>query len=182
MNLYSYSQDKNIEAGVLTKAGSFATKLWDGEAGLDESAWNYFDRVIEHSVLLFHQKPIYESTMLGLTKKFKESVIEVDRLSEFFSDRKKFEAFNRKEEKKTEQQLEIKITPIGYCIRTGKQIPFNLKHPMSEEAYQSWSKYKNKDYQEKYCHFTGEESNGETSYGKPILIKNWKKAKEMHRL
>ena len=40
----------------------------------------------------------------------------------------------------------------------------------------------NKDLPEKFCHFSGEPSNGETSFNKPILHKNWKKAKEIHKL
>lgn len=36
------------------------------------------------------------------------------------------------------------------------------------------------DYKEKYCHFSGEPSNGETSVNKPILKKNWKKAQNIH--
>ena len=71
---------------------------------------------------------------------------------------------------------------FGYCIRTGLQIPFDSKHPMCDNAYQSWKKFNNPDYQEKYCHFSGELSNGDTSYAKPILRKNWTKAKEIHKL
>ena len=70
--------------------------------------------------------------------------------------------------------------PIGYCIRTGVEIPFNIEKPMSYEAYKKWSDYGDQDYKEKLCHFTGEPSHGETSVSKPILKKNWKKAQEVH--
>jgi hypothetical protein len=188
MNLYSFSQDNNIEAGVLTKAtllGNFATKLWDGEESFEVVAWKYFERVIEQSDLLFRKIPEYESTMLGLTRKYKDSKIEVDKFSEFFMDRAKFETKSNKEypqKKQKEQVTHIKNKHTGYCIRTGKQIQFNPSQPMSEEAYQSWAKFKNEDYPEKYCHFSGEESNGETTYAKPILRKYWRKAKELHDL
>jgi len=82
-------------------------------------------------------------------------------------------------EKKTEKIID---KSMGYCIRTGIQIPFNIEKPMSYDAFKSWSKYGDKDYPEKYCHFSGEESHGETSVGKPILKKNWKKAKEVFNL
>lgn len=72
--------------------------------------------------------------------------------------------------------------PTGYCIRTGVQIPFNLEKPMSYDAFKSWSKYSDPDYSEKFCHFSGEPSNGETSVNRPILKKNWKKAKEVFNL
>jgi phosphatidylserine/phosphatidylglycerophosphate/cardiolipin synthase-like enzyme len=70
----------------------------------------------------------------------------------------------------------------GYCIRTGIQIPFNLEKPLSYEAYKKWNEYADGDYSEKFCHFSGEASNGETSVNKPILKKNWKKAKEIFDL
>lgn len=66
----------------------------------------------------------------------------------------------------------------GFCIRTGVEIPFNINKPLSAEAYKIWSKHKNRDYAEKYCHFWGEQSDGETSVNRPILKKNWAKAKE----
>ena len=60
------------------------------------------------------------------------------------------------------------------------EIPFDVEKPMSYEAYKVWSQYGgNRDYPEKFCHFSGEPSNGETSVSKPILKKNWKKAKEI---
>jgi phosphatidylserine/phosphatidylglycerophosphate/cardiolipin synthase-like enzyme len=70
----------------------------------------------------------------------------------------------------------------GFCIRTGVSIPFNVEKPLSLEAYKKWNEYADVDYPEKFCHFSGETSNGETSVNKPILKKNWKKAKEMFGL
>ncbi len=70
----------------------------------------------------------------------------------------------------------------GFCIRTGVSIPFNVEKPMSYEAFKSWSKYSDTDYAEKFCHFSGEPSNGDTSVSRPILKKNWKKAKETFNL
>lgn len=70
----------------------------------------------------------------------------------------------------------------GFCIRTGIEIPFDVEKPMSYDAYKSWNKYGDPDYPEKFCHFSGEPSNGQTSVSKPILSKNWKKAKELFGL
>jgi hypothetical protein len=63
----------------------------------------------------------------------------------------------------------------GYCIRTGMEIPFNVSKPLSEKAFESWNKYKDEEYPEKYCHFSGEESFGETCFIRPILKKNWQR-------
>jgi phosphatidylserine/phosphatidylglycerophosphate/cardiolipin synthase-like enzyme len=68
----------------------------------------------------------------------------------------------------------------GYCIRTGVEIPFNIERPLSYDAYKRWSQYGDANYPEKFCHFTGEPSHGETSVSRPIMKKNWKKAQEVH--
>ncbi len=70
----------------------------------------------------------------------------------------------------------------GFCIRTGVEIAFNVEKPMSDESFKGWQKFKNEDYPEKFCHFSGEDSKGETTFSKPILKKNWKKAKEIFDL
>ncbi|MCG7501717.1 hypothetical protein MHM83_07520 [Tenacibaculum sp. Mcav3-52] len=58
---------------------------------------------------------------------------------------------------------------VGYCIRTGKEIPFNPQKPFSLSAYRMWDRYGNYDYPENYCHKTGKESFGKTSMENPIL-------------
>lgn len=70
----------------------------------------------------------------------------------------------------------------GFCIRTGISIPFNIEKPMSYEAFKSWSNYCDPDYPEKFCHFSGDPSHGETTVSRPILKKHWKKAKEIFNL
>lgn len=70
----------------------------------------------------------------------------------------------------------------GFCIRTGVSIPFDIEKPLSYEAYKKWNEFGDPDYAEKFCHFTGEPSNGGTSVRQPILKKNWKKAKEKYGL
>jgi hypothetical protein len=169
MNLYSFSQDNNIEAGIYLKQSILGSVT--GDNTLEGEAWTYFKRVIEQSELLFKNVPEYDSNLLGLNKKYKASVVEQDKLTDFFS--------SITQPKITKTTFTKKPTiQLGYCIRTGKRIPFNPNSPLSDEAYQSWQKFSNKDYPEKYCHFSGEESKGETSFSKPILRKNWKQAKE----
>lgn len=67
----------------------------------------------------------------------------------------------------------------GYCIRTGVEIPFNIEKPLSYDAYKKWNDFGDPNYPEKFCHFSGESSNGETSVSRPILRKNWKKAQDI---
>ncbi|HTB52936.1 MAG TPA: phospholipase D family protein [Ferruginibacter sp.] len=70
----------------------------------------------------------------------------------------------------------------GFCIRTGVPIPFDIEKPLSYDAFKSWNKSPDVNHAEKYCHFSGEVSNGETSVSRPIMKKNWKKAKEIFNL
>ncbi|WP_276976618.1 phospholipase D family protein [Flavobacterium filum] len=176
MNLYSFSQDNNIEAGVL-----FTTV-----DKVDSEAWEYFNRVIDQSELLFQRNAIFKKANFGLTSKYKESKTEVDKLSEFFAGKSKSVYKERYITKSAEVKKIIISTnesvPLGYCIRTGIRIPFNPKQPMSADAFTSWSQYKNQDYAEKFCHFSGEASHGETTFAKPILRKHWKAAKEVFDL
>jgi len=71
-------------------------------------------------------------------------------------------------------------TETGFCIRTGISIPFNIEKPMSYDAFKTWNK--NPDNPENFCHYSGEPSDHKTSVNKPILGKNWSKAKAAYNL
>lgn len=177
MNLYNFSQDNNIEAGVLTNRKGILGSITSQDT-LENDAAVYFQRVIEQSDLLFLKEPKFESTMLGLSRRYTNSVIETDKLSDFFNNKLKVDTSFKKDTFIPKQATK----QMGFCIRTGTQIPFNPKLPMCDTAFQSWKKFSNNEYAEKFCHFSGEPSNGETSFSKPILRKNWAKAKETHNL
>jgi phosphatidylserine/phosphatidylglycerophosphate/cardiolipin synthase-like enzyme len=70
----------------------------------------------------------------------------------------------------------------GYCIRTGVEIPFNPEKPMSYDAFKIWNQFGDADFPEKFCHFSGKSSNGQTSVRYPILKENWKQAQEIYGL
>lgn len=181
MNLYDSSQNNNIEVGVLMERslkGSFT-----GENELDNNSWEYLKTVLEQSELLFEQKPVFEKKNLLSSLKYVKSEIEVDKLSDFFKNIKYKKVYKKKEQEITKTESNSKTeTNFGFCIRTGKEIPFNVEKPMEYEAFKIWNKYKDANYAEKYCHFSGELSDGKTSVNKPILNKNWKKAKEKYSL
>lgn len=172
MNLYSYSQDNNIEAGILTTT-SFIDQFAIKDT-IDQQAANYFqDTVIPNSDLLFKKEPQYDSTNFGLSKKYSSSLIKFDNLNAFFS-KSSIPTLSVPIKK----QVQINSERKGYCIRTGKEIPLNPQKPFSMEAFKKWNEYKDEKYKEKFCHFSGEASEGETSFAKPILKKNWHKAKD----
>jgi hypothetical protein len=164
MNLYDFSQDENIEAGIKTEysnLSNLASKIVSGEKSLDQEAWDYFNKVIDHSELVFKNTPEYESALLGLTKKYKGFKNEVDKISQHFSKHNTSKPFVAK-------TISTEVIQ-GYCIRTGEQIPFNTQRPYSEKAYRSWAQYKNPNYKEKFCHKTGQPSDGKTSMANPVL-------------
>lgn len=165
MNLYQYSQDNNIETGVATNTSYLRslTSQITGE-GIDMEAYNYFDGVIKNSTLLFQRLPEYNEGILGLglAKKYKGSKITLDKLNE---------AFNLTSSTANEPKFSYQYSKnqTGYCIRTGQVIPFDIRRPMSYDAYQTWAQFENYNFPEKYCHKTGKPSNGKTSMKNPIL-------------
>lgn len=163
MNLYDFSQNNNIEFGIRSEVGFLESIT--GKS-LDSEAFEYFNGVIKKSKLMFERIPVYDSKLMGLQKVYTNSVTQKDDLSSLF-------VVSKKASKPTKTSSSSKG---GYCIRTGEPIPFNIKRPFCDKAFESWNRYKDEDYKEKYCHFSGEKSNGETSYSRPILKKNWKKA------
>lgn len=186
LNLYDYSQNNNIEAGVLSEftLKNMALSMVGSGSNLDNDSIGYFLNVFAKSELLFHREAQFKKAMLGITSSYEGSIIRADQLSEKLDPATRYKT---QPTQKTAYASEAKArythpkqsTPAlqtGYCIRTGRPIPFNPKKPMSDEAYKDWAKFSNPDYPEKYCHFSGEASNGETTLNKPILRKNWAKA------
>ena len=150
LNLYDFSMINNKEMGVLIDRNDQADK-------------KTFDDAMNEVKFIFDNSKPY-----GLTA---EKINSSERVREQSASQK---AADKTATAPTEQ------VATGYCIRTGVEIPFNIEKPFCYEAYKSWRQFENGDYPEKYCHFSGEPSNGETCFNKPILKKNWKKAQEAH--
>ncbi len=172
MNLYDYSQNNNIEFGILTKPTLLGALAGDvlGDS-LDKEAFTYFEKVAANSNILFHNVPVFDQKLMGLTKKYSHSKIKIDEFT------KQIGFKNKSRKNRINQNSDIHAKK-GFCVRTGDKIPFNLKRPLSDKAFISWNKFKDVNYAEKYCHFSGEKSNGETSFAKPIMKKNWKASQE----
>ncbi len=123
MNFHKYSQDNNIEVGVKTTPGSIlGSKIGIGDSDFESDAWEYFQRVIDQADLVYKKEPDIDSKLWGFSKTYKGSKVIEDKLSSFFESKnvvpKKAEVVNT-------------IITNGFCIRTGKQIPFNIKKPLS---------------------------------------------------
>tara|TARA_R110000744_G_scaffold328540_1_gene434141 strand:+ start:177 stop:398 length:222 start_codon:yes stop_codon:yes gene_type:complete len=73
MNLYDYSQNHNIEFGIVTARASGLDRLKEKVIGieLDNDAWQYFNSVIERSELVYHNLLVVIENE-NLTMSFKE--------------------------------------------------------------------------------------------------------------
>jgi hypothetical protein len=165
MNLHEYSQNNNIEFGIITESSSrlqdLASRIM-GKDDIDMSANHYFRDVLGRAKTVFKRTAHFD----GLIKKsYKESITEIDELSAYYENKEKENRSQRKEIKDDHK--------TGYCIRTGVPIPLDQKMPLSKEAFKNWSKHSNLAFPEKFDHFTGENSNKQTSFERPVLRKNW---------
>lgn len=78
MNLYDYSQENNIEAGVYARSNIFNNIFGDS---LDNQAYSHFRLVIQNSELLFKKTPIFDRGMFHHKKKYKGSQVEIDQFT-----------------------------------------------------------------------------------------------------
>lgn len=83
MNLYEYSQNNNIEFGIYSKANGVINNLLGSES-LDKEAWEYFKNVVENAETIFRKVPIYEAKLMGLSKRYVRSEVEVDKSDVIF--------------------------------------------------------------------------------------------------
>ncbi len=59
----------------------------------------------------------------------------------------------------------------GHCIRCGAAKTFNPKYPLCDSCYKDWAKFKNNDYEEKFCHRCG--TKHASTVAKPLCRTCW---------
>lgn len=160
LNLHQFSVKNNIEIGILLERKFLSL---NGDKQLDTEIFEYIQKVIEHSEIVYEHTTKQKNSFFGLIKGEIKRKVTYDATEIVYQDQKP--QSNKK----------------GYCIRTGLEIPFNLNVPFSKEAYISWSKWKNMNFKEQYCHFSGEPTHGETSFAKPVLPKNYSAAMRLQK-
>jgi len=129
MNLHEYSQNNNIEVAIVMNPRSSALKIANtvvSSEDLEETSRAYFQEIIDNSDVLFQKEPNYESGFLGLSKKYKDSEIVIDKLSEFFTNftttiRKQKQNGNTIPENKYNK---LSIPKDGFCIVSLPPIPY----------------------------------------------------------
>ncbi len=180
INLYDYSFKNNIEFGVFSKV----SVLDRFKQSPDKDAWNECNEIAESNEVVFVKRPVYENRklLINLGKNYVSSKILHDSTDKFYGfNKKKDHPTKTLKDFPTELELGSSIAErpsrttyevdyqYGYCIRSGVKIAFNPKQPMSKEAWLVWNQYQDEDFPEKYCHKTGNRSNGKTSMKNPIL-------------
>ncbi|MCR9081183.1 MAG: phospholipase D family protein [Cyclobacteriaceae bacterium] len=203
INMYDYSFKNNVEFGVYSEV-SILDKI---KSNFDNEIYNFCFELANSSPAVFIKRPIVEKKLLGISSNYHGSKILLDCTKDLVNNRSLEEKYLKdfvdiidfndythndsktrkefEESKKMDIDLVSKIDQnnhflnFGFCIRTGEKIPFNPEKPFTYNAYLSWANYENPDFEEKFCHYSGEPSHGETSMARPILRKNWRKAQKL---
>lgn len=180
INLYDYSFINNIEFGVFSEQ-NLLNKISNGT---DIDAWNQCLEIAETNEVVFIKRPVYQKKkmVVNLGRNYVKSDILLDSTDKFYGfSRRNKQKLSGKKLNDFQEFIDLGQSEgrrpdryendscVGFCIRTGESIPFNLKKPYSDKAYTSWARYKNPNYPEKFCHKTGKRSHGRTSMNKPIM-------------
>ena len=178
INLYDYSFKNNIEFGVCSEQ-SILDRF---KQSADAEAWNECWDIAENNEVVFIKRPVYQTKKLviNLGKNYVKSNIVFDSTEKFYGFTKNKSDSNKRlldfpeiielgssDSERPVRQIEN--PKIGFCIRSGTEISFNPKQPMTKESWKVWNQYGDSDFPEQYCHKTGEKSNGKTTMRKPIL-------------
>lgn len=185
INLYDYSFKNNVEFGIYSEKNI----LNAFKEAPHHEAWTLSMHMANNYEVVFVKRPVYEKKLFSavLGKNYINSDVLYDITEKFYGVGgykesnwpkstllKKLTDFPDELELGSKQTVrpardEVVNSEFGYCIRTGKKIPFNPNRPFSDIAYKIWAEYKNKDYPEVYCHKTGKLSYGKTSMRNPII-------------
>ncbi len=194
INLYDYSFLNNIEFGV-----SFETNLLSQitKSGTEQEALQHCQQLVAKADVIFASRPILQSKLIGKNYRGSEILVDytndvirnknyesikINTLPSFvkYSETQPIDRPSREQLEKPPKKSSFRLgkkpqmqkstnNQKGYCIRTGEEIKYNPKYPLSFDAYKVWSEYENIDYPEEYCHRTGKRSYGKTSFRYPIL-------------
>ncbi len=163
MNLTQYSQSHNIEFGVLFYTGR-KTVIPNSQARMNLTIGNEMIKIINSSKEVFTSEGYNSNTLFPNLLTYDQSL---EDLKSVDSD----DIGHLENEQK-----------IGYCISTRQLIKFNIKKPMCNKEYEDWLSKKDFNAPQKFCHFSGDLSEGKTSFKKPVLNKYWESARRIKEL
>tara|TARA_R110002095_G_C4217942_1_gene236723 strand:- start:45 stop:938 length:894 start_codon:yes stop_codon:yes gene_type:complete len=192
LNLYGFSMVNNVEYGV------YFTKniLNPMDKLFEETEQNTDEILFEKSEVVYLRVQNYTNKLFGMKKVYHEPKVVFDITNDFFKGKnyeskflKDFETEYEEEEERIVQNVKpirgdveakkvtfikkkfyIKQqTDVGFCIRTGVEIPFNPEQPMTKSAWRTWNMFGDEYYPEQFCHKTGRKSDGKTCMANPVL-------------
>lgn len=93
ISLHAFAENTNVEAGMVMNAkgmfkqlaGNITSTLTDTEKSSWDTANDYFAEVISKSRELYRKTPQYDKGFMNLSKKYSRSIVETDKLDEFFA-------------------------------------------------------------------------------------------------
>ena len=150
MNLYEFSQQNNDEMGILVSA---------------EEDPELYKEIRDEAELLLRRS---ENVKLTVTR-VKETGEEQGRATR----RRPLRTSERRPADSPASRSQD--TKSGCCLRCGNAVPFNPKRPYCNSDYTSWTRYKNNEYSEKYCHGCGKSHS--TSMAKPLCTSCYRKSR-----
>ena len=71
----------------------------------------------------------------------------------------------------------VGIPNTAFCIRDKAVIPPNPGKPYCDRCFRSWNRYKNDEYEEKYCHICGNENS--STMAKPLCLSCYRTYKDV---
>jgi phosphatidylserine/phosphatidylglycerophosphate/cardiolipin synthase-like enzyme len=73
---------------------------------------------------------------------------------------------------KTEKTIGIENNSTGFCIRCHAEIKLNPMVPYCKSCYNTWKKYEDNEYEEKFCHICGKAN--KSTLNKPVCFSCYK--------
>lgn len=143
MNLYQFSQENNLEMGLLVSRRG-------------------------------QEMPLYEDI-----RKEADRFIRVSKVILEVAKPKPAPASKARPAPKPAQSkpaATLGIPKVGFCIRDKEAVPANPVKPYCERCYRSWNRYKDPEYEEKYCHICGKEN--DSTMVKPLCLPCYRKHKD----
>jgi PLD-like domain len=185
MNLHQFSQNSNIEVGVLYDhkneierlTGSLVSTLTKNQ-DIGDKMWNYFNEIIDNGEEVYIKTPEYESKLLGIAKKYIGSKELVNNIADFFGTKRSnygsSNSFVKDQPLKSNYKSNsAKELDHGYCIRCELEISLNIGIPYCNKCFSTWQQFQNPFYEEKVCH--GCKNPHPTTMEKPLCYSCYKK-------
>ena len=156
MNMYEFSEKTNREMGVLIRKDN------ESDQEVYEGAMREVKSIIDSS----KEDSVLTQPKLRSMNKVRTASVELSQptSAKGGSLAKVGEALVGFLNAISEKDDAISKLREGYCIRCGKNIPYNSDKPYCRQCFSSWRGWENPTYVEKYCHSCGKKDRSSMLY------------------